>query len=130
MPVERYIGLDPHGTSCTFVSAICAVDSYCCDSAWDATCVAEVRTVCGSLTCSESQGDCSHPLCTSGAALVANCDDPPVSPGCVDQICAADPFCCSTDWDSICVRRVQSDCGLNCNSWDGRQRLRSSRCRS
>ena len=29
------------------VSTICAVDSFCCDSSWDATCVGEVTSVCG-----------------------------------------------------------------------------------
>lgn len=32
------------------VSAICGVDVYCCNTTWDATCVGEVATVCGS-TC-------------------------------------------------------------------------------
>jgi vibriolysin len=29
------------------VSKICAADSYCCNSTWDSTCVAEVASICG-----------------------------------------------------------------------------------
>lgn len=29
------------------IARICAVDPYCCDTAWDAICVREVATVCG-----------------------------------------------------------------------------------
>ncbi len=35
-------------TSCdACVSQICGMDSYCCSSSWDSTCVAEVGTICG-----------------------------------------------------------------------------------
>ena len=94
---------------------ICDVDPYCCTTAWDDPCVEEVRTVCGSLTCDESQGQCAHSLCDVGVFLASQCDDPPISPSCVAQICAADPFCCQQSWDSICVGQVASVCGHNCN---------------
>jgi len=64
--------------------AICAADAYCCDTSWDGACVQEVRTVCSSLICDESAGSCAHPVCSTGSALVAGCDDPPVSPSCAD----------------------------------------------
>jgi hypothetical protein len=54
------------------------------------------------------QGSCSHSLCTTGTALVSGCS------ACATQICAADGFCCSTSWDSICVGEVKSVCGLTC----------------
>jgi hypothetical protein len=95
------------------VSSICAVDSFCCSNAWDSLCVSEVRTVCGSLTCSEASGSCSHTLCSTGAALVDSCDS--AKEDCVSSICAVDPFCCSTAWDGICVAEVESVCGNNCD---------------
>jgi hypothetical protein len=49
---------------------------------------------------------CAHSKCVAGTNLFAGCDD------CVAQVCAADPYCCDTSWDSICVGRVLDDCGL------------------
>ncbi|TPX69491.1 hypothetical protein CcCBS67573_g06873, partial [Chytriomyces confervae] len=40
---------------------------------------------------------CAHSICTSGGKLSSTCDS------CVAQICAADSYCCTTSWDSICV---------------------------
>ena len=42
------VALDASCDPC--VAAICAVDSYCCDTAWDSVCVGEVASVCGA-TC-------------------------------------------------------------------------------
>jgi hypothetical protein len=53
-------------------------------------------------------GGCSHPICTTGAALVGGCDP------CANNVCASDPYCCSTEWDSICVGEVGSICGETC----------------
>jgi hypothetical protein len=100
-------------TSDACVSSVCAVDPFCCTSGWDSICVSEVRTVCGSLTCSEANGSCSHSLCSSGPALVNSCDS--AKEDCVSSICAFDPFCCTTAWDSICVNEVESVCGNNCD---------------
>ena len=33
------------------VQQICAVDTFCCNNSWDATCVGEVSSVCGCQTC-------------------------------------------------------------------------------
>jgi hypothetical protein len=33
---------------------------------------------------------------------------------CVDQICAADRFCCDTEFDQICLDKVETVCGLVC----------------
>jgi DNA-binding beta-propeller fold protein YncE len=50
-----------------------------------------------------------HPCCETG------------TPGCFDAtielaICAADPFCCSTSWDPVCVREVTTVAGGSCNA--------------
>src|SRR5205823_12231059 len=44
----------------------------------------------------------------TGAALANGCD------ACVTKICAADSYCCTTSWDSICVGEVGSICGQSC----------------
>ena len=40
---------------------ICAQDSYCCSTAWDAACVSEVSTICGSNKCSGGDDPCPPP---------------------------------------------------------------------
>lgn len=103
-------GALPGADTCT--ADICTADPYCCTTAWDAVCVAEVRTVCGSLSCAEANGTCSHSLCSGGASLVNSCDGSKAD--CVADICAVDPYCCSTNWDATCVAEVASVCGNNC----------------
>jgi hypothetical protein len=51
---------------------------------------------------------CTHDLCSTGAALEPGCD------ACVDAICAQDPYCCDTAWDSICVEEVATICQQTC----------------
>ncbi len=87
------------------VTSICAVDSYCCTTAWDSICVGEVGSVCGK---SCSGPTCAHDECTVGANLTSGCD------ACVTQICAVDSYCCSTAWDRLCVNEVGSVCGKSC----------------
>jgi hypothetical protein len=95
------------------VADICAADSFCCTNAWDAMCVAEVRTVCDSLACAEANGSCTHSLCTSGAALVNSCDSSKAD--CVSAVCNVDSFCCTSAWDGTCVSEVDTVCGNNCH---------------
>ncbi len=47
---------------------------------------------------------CTHPLCTTGAALNASCNS------CVSSVCAVNPACCSTSWTSACVDLVYTEC--------------------
>jgi hypothetical protein len=79
------------------VKSVCGVDPFCCNTAWDTTCVEEVQTVANSQECG-----CHHPVCTTGAPLDHGCS--PV----VKSICGADPFCCNTAWDTTCVEEVQT----------------------
>ncbi len=53
-------------------------------------------------------GGCAHSDCSTGGALTSGCNS------CVTSICAQDPFCCNTSWDSICVGEVGSICGQTC----------------
>lgn len=94
---------DPDVTACT-----CALDPFCCDTEWDNACAAKAQDSCG-LTCGQGT---AHDCCTTGAA---GCDDAGVQ-ACV---CAADAFCCSTEWDAMCVAKVGSLlCAPSCDPDD------------
>jgi hypothetical protein len=51
---------------------------------------------------------CVHPVCKKGAPLAAACDP------CAAAICAADAYCCTSNWDHICVKAVAQLCGGGC----------------
>ena len=96
-------------------ATICAVDPYCCTTAWDWICVDEVQSIADNLVCSASAPRCDHTLCTSGAPLAAGCDSPPLASSCVASICAVDSYCCDVAWDPICESEVASVCGKTCD---------------
>ncbi len=91
---------------------LCAADPYCCSTAWDGTCVGEVSSICGqSCTVVPDGGanaECAHPVCAAGGPLDATCTQ------CATDLCAQDPYCCSTAWDATCVGEVASICGPIC----------------
>ena len=94
----------PLGTSCDACAAeVCAVDSYCCTTAWDSVCISEVEASCG-MTCGAAPA-CAHSECVDGAALTDGCSQ------CVTAVCAADDYCCTTAWDSLCISQVETSCG-------------------
>ena len=84
------------------VKAVCLADEDCCAEDWTSDCVEAAKTEC-STSC-----NCAHDPCEVGAALDPNC-----SP-CVEQICLADNYCCTDDWDGICRDEVGSVCGIVC----------------
>ncbi len=87
------------------VADICGADLFCCEFEWDSTCVEEVLTVCGDLMCLAA---CEHSPCAAGGALDATCHP------CVTSICAQDPLCCSSQWDSVCIAEVETICNMEC----------------
>jgi len=95
-------------------TTLCAADPYCCASAWDATCVGEVASICNQ-SCTAPPADvdagsstCAHSLCATGVALPSTCD------ACATQVCAQDLYCCTAAWDATCVGEVSSICGQTC----------------
>lgn len=101
------------GDAC--VNKVCAEDSYCCDTAWDSVCVGEVDKYCGAGTCGGSSssssgggGGCAHDECKAGAKLTSGC-----SP-CATAVCNADSFCCSTEWDVVCVDKAKTIAACGC----------------
>jgi hypothetical protein len=53
-------------------------------------------------------GGCAHSECDTGPPLDSTCS------ACAAAICAADSFCCDTDWDSLCVDAAEADT-TNCS---------------
>jgi hypothetical protein len=85
--------------SCTM--AVCAADSYCCDTKWDIVCLGVVDEQCDSL-CS-GPAECVHDICMEGVALDPMCDP------CVTEICNDDAYCCGDmmgEWDALCLSKV------------------------
>jgi len=78
-------------TCCTYVCQQPGFE-YCCDnstdsSTWDFACAQKAIEICDKKCGSEDQNNCQ------------------------DFVCAFDPFCCTTSWDSICVTLAQNGCG-------------------
>lgn len=95
---------DPDVTAC-----MCAIDAFCCDNEWDNQCATQAQAMCG-LDC--GGGPTDHDCCITGGA---GCDDDAVE-ACV---CAADSFCCETEWDAMCVSKVGSElCAASCDPDD------------
>lgn len=90
---------------------VCSADPYCCNNSWDATCVQQAQDWCG-LSCGGG-GSCSHDECDSGDALFSGCSS------CAATVCGADPYCCDTAWDIVCVQQAQDWCGLSCGVNNG-----------
>ncbi|MEX1368891.1 MAG: hypothetical protein AB1Z98_37545 [Nannocystaceae bacterium] len=85
-------------------ACVCAEDPYCCSTQWDGVCVGLVgSTLCDSACVPD---DADGPCCAANG-----------TPGCeVDSVetcvCTADPFCCDTEWDAMCVDTIAtSGCG-------------------
>lgn len=54
-------------------------------------------------------GPCTHSPCQTGGPLKANCAP------CVAKICQQDPFCCTQNWDDVCVDQAESG-GCGCGT--------------
>ncbi len=83
-------------TCCT---SVCGFDPFCCETAWDAVCVAEAIVLCGGCGAPDA-GCCFDAHGTPGCQLAS----------CCETICALDPFCCASSWDQICVDQALANC--------------------
>jgi hypothetical protein len=81
----------------TIESCVCGIDAFCCNTEWDNMCAAQAASECGACG-GGGDDDC----CT--AQMTPGCNDATVQ-ACV---CADDNFCCTTQWDSVCVGKVGS----------------------
>lgn len=94
-------------------AAVCQVDSYCCDTLWDAACASDARAIC-------TAEDEACPLPPCGSDLLPSCCTASNAPNCSDEscceaVCAVDPLCCTTIWDSICVDEAAAIPSCKCN---------------
>jgi hypothetical protein len=84
---------------------VCTQDAFCCDGEWDDACADVAGEVC--LACGGTSPEC---VGTGGDCCAANgsigCEDG----ACCAVICAADPFCCETEWDGICATAAETQC--------------------
>jgi hypothetical protein len=80
---------------------VCDAEPLCCVLEWDLACQNLAFELCGL----EQPSDCCGFL---GPGVV--CSDP----ACVEVVCAADPFCCDTSWDTLCGFEAQELCGALC----------------
>ena len=105
-PVEPNAGCQastgPGCGGCSCESCVCGSDTFCCTDAWDSQCVSECKA-CG-VTCGGGgdTGGCQ----TSPAAGCGGCS-------CEGCVCAQDPYCCDSSWDTTCVNECKG-CGTSC----------------
>lgn len=95
--------VNPTCANAACCATVCAADPFCCSTTWDGTCV-----VYAELFCTATPVEC-------GTAGQGACDTVHADPGCADAtcctaVCAIDPSCCSSSWDSICVQLAGSSC--------------------
>lgn len=90
-----------HGTpGCddeTCCAVVCSHNPGCCATSWTFECAVRAWSECGG-TCG-SGGDCF-------ALHGPGCQDV----GCCSTICAADTFCCETQWDQSCIDAALVSC--------------------
>ena len=102
---------------------VCAFDAFCCELAWDETCVTEAKDDCGLVCVSEcGDGFCDEDeTCVSCLADCGECPPDCCAPrddggcgdaGCQALICAGDPYCCETQWDSSCAAAAVAMCTI------------------
>jgi hypothetical protein len=91
-------------------NTVCAVDSMCCDEAWDDWCADEAAGLCGGGFASCGTGE----ACTT-AHEAGGCADAQ----CCNNVCATDPYCCLTKWDETCVELEATKCFAACTASAG-----------
>lgn len=99
----------PHGAlGCQLPSCceqVCVLDSFCCETKWDAICADLAFDTC--LGCPPSD----HGALVKGAP---GCTDV----GCCGVVCMADSYCCDTAWDQTCVDEALTLCCNGCACMD------------
>jgi hypothetical protein len=108
--------LDPGCSDCA--KAVCTADAYCCTTAWDEQCKAEVKDNCATSCDGGGTSFCGHGPCETGAALSPLCS------ACTKIVCEEDPFCCSQsqgEWDDLCTERAatKAECDDQCDAGGG-----------
>jgi hypothetical protein len=87
-------------------ACVCAIDAFCCSTAWDDLCVNVATSAC-------SAGCAGVPAC--GAADAGECSSAHATPFCADAacctaVCTIDAFCCTSSWDELCADEAGAVC--------------------
>jgi hypothetical protein len=93
----------PGCTDSSIQACVCATDAWCCTNKWDAVCVNKVGTsLCAPSCTPNGKGACCQDNGTPGCEI-----------GAVETcVCNEDPFCCSEEWDALCVGLIATHgCG-------------------
>ncbi len=97
----------PGCAGCECEQCVCDIDPYCCEQAWDDTCVALCTNDCG-MQCEVSPpGGC---VATPDQAGCDGCE-------CEQCVCDIDSYCCAVTWDDACVSLCENDCGSPCSDF-------------
>jgi hypothetical protein len=82
---------------------VCAVMPECCTSGWDELCAELAAELCERPpACRVGLGDCLDPQKKRGCG----------ERSCCELVCAIDPFCCTTRWDSLCAAAASETCDV------------------
>ncbi len=79
-------------------TAVCTIDSFCCEVLWDSICAQQADLLCE--VCQVGSGGCCEANGTPGCNNLE----------CQDKVCAVDPFCCTISWDAICAEQANELC--------------------
>jgi hypothetical protein len=128
LPPENSCGATSGAPGCSdplCCQAVCGIDPFCCEAAWDEQCITAAADLCappptcgdaacdGDEDCASCPDDCGPCAACPGAGgdcLTDNgtpgCDDVP----CCEAVCSTDPFCCEAAWDQLCADAAQGLC--------------------
>jgi hypothetical protein len=112
--------------ACSAAGAKCDVSGECCSGLCEdsvcsdclpkgETCAQGGKSCCAGGECVDGMcvpkcgaTGCGHDECETGEPMAPMC-----SP-CIAEVCAQDPYCCCTAWDSLCVSEALSICTNPC----------------
>lgn len=105
---QCYANAEPAAALLAETLVTCLVNNACFDAL-----TPDDFDACLSLNCSAEADACAAPpvsqdCCVGGPNPGCN------NAACEDCVCAFDPFCCDTSWDSICVEEASADCVDSC----------------
>ena len=80
---------------------VCSLDPTCCEISWDKNCVTLANFQCNGC------GDLDSGSCfASDSNNSPSCNDRE----CCETVCTIDPFCCTDEWDNLCVDLADGNC--------------------
>ncbi len=86
---------------------VCNIDAFCCGVVWDSECATLAHQNCALLcgSCGNSSQPCTKPS-PFGEPF---CNDET----CCNVVCAIDPSCCQTNWDTGCAALATQGCSTD-----------------